>query len=62
MMTTTEKDNDHKDPKRKNPVFIDELSPEQLDKELAKGYKTIEEGNTHPEEEVDRILKRDLGL
>ena len=62
MMTNTKKDNGPKDPTRKSPVFIDELTPEQLDKELAKGYKTIEEGNTHSEEEVDQILKKDLGL
>ena len=47
-------------PKRK-PIFIDELSSDDLNIELQKGYKDILEGKVHSVEEVDAILKKDLG-
>ena len=46
----------------REPVFIDKLTPEKLELELAKGYKAIEEGRVHSADEVDAILKRDLGV
>lgn len=48
-------------PARK-PVFIDELTPEELNAELAKGYQAIQEGRTYSVDEVDAILKKDLGV
>jgi hypothetical protein len=41
-------------------LFINELTQEQLNNELAKGYKDIEEGRIHSDEEVDEILKKTL--
>ena len=48
-------------PARK-PVFLDELTPEELNAELAKGYQAVQEGRTYSADEVDAILKKNLGL
>ena len=48
-------------PTRK-PVFIDELTSEELNIELAKGYKDIENGKVHSVDEVDKIQKRELDV
>ena len=44
------------------PVFIDELSKEELDKEIDKGILDVKEGKTHKADEIDKILKKDLGI
>ena len=44
------------------PVFIDELSKEELDKEIDKGILDVKEGKTHKADEIDEILKKDLGI
>ncbi len=46
----------HKD-KNNKPIYIEDLTPEQLNKELEKGYKDIKEGRTVSQEEAERILK-----
>ena len=43
--------------KYKKPIYIEDLAPEQLNKELEKGYKDIKEGRTFSQEEAERILK-----
>ena len=43
--------------KSNKPIYIEDLTPEQLDKELTKGYNDIKEGRTVPQEEAERILK-----
>jgi len=42
----------------KRPVFIDDLTPEQLDEELGKGFKDIKEGRTISAEEAEYIIKK----
>lgn len=42
----------------KRPVFIDDLTPEQLNEELEKGYRDIKEGNTLSQEEAEQIIKK----
>ena len=44
------------------PVFVDEITPEQLEVELKKGYKDVEEGKVYTLEEVKEMLKKDLKL
>ena len=46
----------------KEPLFLDELTEEELDKELEKGLKDIEEGRTYTSEEVKAMLKKDLKI
>ena len=38
------------------PIFVDELSKEELDSEIQKGQKDIENGKVHSVKEVDDIL------
>lgn len=47
----------HKD-KNNKPIYIEDLAPEQLNKELEKGYKDIKKGRTFSKEEAERILKK----
>lgn len=42
----------------RRPVFIDDMTPEEIDKELARGYKDIEEGKTLSLEEAEYIIKK----
>ena len=44
------------------PVSIDELSAEQLNVELQKGYDNIQAGRLHSADEVDSILHREYGI
>ena len=44
------------------PVFVDEITPEQLEIELKKGLQDVEEGNVYSIEEVKKMLKKDLKL
>lgn len=44
--------------KDKKPIYIEDLTSEQLNKELEKGYKDIKEGRTFSKEEAERILKK----
>ena len=40
------------------PLFVDELSKEELDKEIAKGINDIETGNVYSAEQVSDEMKR----
>lgn len=40
------------------PVFIDDLTPEQFNKELERGFNDIEEGRTISLEEAEYMLKK----
>lgn len=44
------------------PVFVDELTLDELDLELAKGIKDVDEGNVYSAKDVDGILKKDLNI
>ena len=44
------------------PVSIDELTAEQLNVELQKGYDNIQAGRLHSADEVDSILHREYGI
>ena len=43
--------------KNNKPIYIEDLTPEQLNKELEKGYKDIKEGRTFSQEEAEIILR-----
>ena len=43
--------------KYRKPVFIEDLSEEQFDKEMEKGFEDIENGRTISLEEAERIIK-----
>lgn len=40
------------------PLFVGELSKEELDKEIAKGINDIENGNVYSAEQVSEEMKR----
>ena len=42
------------------PVFIDEITPEQLESELRKGAKDVEEGKVYTSNEVKEMIKKDF--
>ena len=48
-------------PTRK-PLSIDELTTEQLNAELQKGFDSIQAGRLHPADEVDAIFRREYGI
>lgn len=48
-------------PDRK-PVFLDELSLDELNTELAKGLRDIEEEKVYSDDEVKTILKKDFNI
>jgi addiction module RelB/DinJ family antitoxin len=52
---------DIKLPDRK-PVFLDELSLDELNTELAKGLRDIEEDKVYSEDKVNSILKKEFGI
>ena len=52
---------DIKLPKR-DPVFIDDLSLEDLNLELTKGVEAIAQGKVYSVDEVDEKLKKELGI
>lgn len=52
---------DLKLPTRK-PTAIGGMTREELDKELMKGWKSIEAGDTYSQDEVDEMLKREFGI
>ena len=43
--------------KNKKPIFVKDLTSEQLNEELEKGYRDIKEGRTISQEEAERILR-----
>lgn len=48
-------------PERK-PAFVDELTVDQLNLEIAKGLQDVEDGKVYSAEEVRALLKKDLGV
>ena len=48
-------------PPRK-PLSADELTTEQLNAELQKGYDDVQAGRVHSADEVDAILRREYGI
>ena len=46
----------------REPLSIDELTTEQLNAELQKGYDDIQAGRLHSADEVDSILHRKYGI
>ena len=42
------------------PVFVDEITPEQLEIELSKGIKDVEEGKVYTLDEAKKMLEKDL--
>lgn len=48
-------------PTRK-PLAIDELTTEQLNAELQKGFDSIQAGRLHSADEVDSILRKEYGI
>ena len=46
----------------RTPLSIDELTTEQLNAELRKGYDSIKAGRLHSADEVDSILQREYGI
>ncbi len=47
--------------KRKS-LFIENLTPEELDKEIAKGLKDVEEGRVISKEDAEEIFKKEIGF
>ena len=47
---------------QKEPLFLDEMTEEQLVEEVNKGIKDLEEGRVYTSEEVRTILKKELNL
>ena len=48
-------------PSRK-PLSLDELTTEQLNAELQKGFDDIQAGRLHSADEVDAIMHREYGI
>lgn len=46
----------------RRPVFIEDLSPEELDKEIAKGLEDLEEGRVISKEDAEEIFKKEFGF
>ena len=46
----------------KAPIFIDEITKEQLDLELAKGLRSAEEGRVRSANEVEELLAKEMKL
>ncbi len=44
------------------PVAMRELTPEELNEEIKKGLKSIDEGRTYSQKEFDSILAETLGI
>lgn len=44
------------------PLSIDELTTEQLNAELKKGFDSISAGKTHTAAEVEEIMMREYGI
>ncbi len=44
------------------PICIDELSKEELIEEIQKGISDVDNGNVKNSEEVDLLLKEQLGI
>lgn len=44
------------------PLSIEDLTTEQLNAELQKGYDSILAGRVHSADEVDAIMKREYGI
>ena len=48
--------------KYRKPLFLSNMSDEELYNELEKGLKDVEEGRVYSQKEVDKILKKELGI
>ena len=46
----------------RKPVFVDELTMEELNLELSKGVKDIEQGKVYSVDAVDEKLKKEFGI
>lgn len=46
----------------RRPLSLDELTTEQLNAELKKGYDDIQAGRLHTAEEVDSVLHMEYGI
>ena len=46
----------------RRPLSLDEMSREELDRELQKGVDSIMNGRTHSMEEVDAIFQKEYGI
>lgn len=46
----------------KQPLSIEEMTLEQLNTELQKGYASVKHGRVHSADEVDDILKKEYGI
>ncbi len=46
----------------KKPLCMDDLTPEQLDAEIEKGYAALREGRTIPMEEAFDIIRREYSI
>ena len=46
----------------KEPMFVDDLTLEELNLELSKGVKDIEQGKVYSVDEVDEILKKEFEI
>ena len=46
----------------RTPLNIDEMSETELNTELIKGLKDAKEGRTYSLEEIDEMLKKELGF
>ena len=44
------------------PLFLDELTKEELEKKIDEGLKDIEEGRVYTAEEVEAMLKKELKI
>ena len=49
-------------PSIKEPLFLDEMSEEEVTNEINQGRKDIKEGKVYTQEEVDAILKEKYGI
>lgn len=49
-------------PSIKEPLFLDEMSEEEVANEINQGRKDIKEGKVYTQEEVDAILKEKYGI
>lgn len=47
---------------RKEPLFLDELTDEQLAEEINKGLEDIKQGRVYTQEEVDKMLKEKYNI
>ena len=44
------------------PISVDELTMEQLNAELQKGYDSVQAGRVYSADEVDSVLNKEFGI